>query len=220
MSSDSPRVANYLPHFFETEDPNRARELILTKTDTMSSEERWEKETPYLVEKILKELPLTGAELVMDYGCGIGRVAKSLVERVGCRILGVDISSTMRKMASEYVGTPAFRAIAPEHLDAELAQGLVVDHAYAIWVLQHAADIYAEIHRLQRSIKPHGRLYFVTAPGRCVPCDLGWVNDGIDMFDAITSHGFQELKRERMDLYPDNADPQRRLWCVTYERIE
>lgn len=218
MSSDSHRVANYLPNFFETEDPNRARELILTKTDTMSTEDRWQKETPYLVEKLLRDIPLARTDRVLDFGCGIGRVAKALVDRVGCQIVGVDISSSMRKMAADYVGTSAFRAISPEQLDAELTQGLLVDHAYAIWVLQHAADLYAEVRRLQRSVKPHGRLYFVTAPGRCVPCDLGWVNDGIDMFGAISSHGFRELKREKMDLYPDNGDPMRSLWCVTYER--
>ena len=219
MTSDSPRVANFLPHFFETDDPKRARELILTKSDTMSSDERWLRETPYLVEKMLREIPVSKTDLVLDFGCGIGRVAKSLMERVGCGVIGVDISSSMRKMAPEYVGAGAFRAISPEQLDAELAQGLVVDHAYAIWVLQHAADVYAEIRRLQQSVKPLGRLYFVTAPGRCVPCDLGWVNDGVDMFAAITAHGFRELKREKMDLYPDNGDPQKSLWCVTYERL-
>jgi SAM-dependent methyltransferase len=220
MSSDSNRVANYLPHFFETDDPKRARELILTNTESMSTEERWLKETPYLVGKIQHEIGISGTDVALDFGCGVGRVAKSLIEQAGCQVIGVDISSSMRRMAAEYVKDDRFRAISPEQLDAELTQGLTVSHAYAIWVLQHAADIYAEIRRLQKSVKLGGTFYFVTAPGRCVPCDLGWVNDGIDMFEAITSHGFRERRREKMDLYPDNGNPQKTLWCVTYERVE
>ena len=219
MASDSPRFANYLPHFFETDDPKRARELILTKSDTMSSDDRWLQETPYLVDKMLAEVPVLRTDTILDFGCGIGRVAKLVIERVGCSVLGVDISSSMRQMALEYVGGSAFRVISPEQLDGELERGLLVDHAYAIWVLQHAADVYTEIRRIQKCIKPHGRFYFVTAPGRCVPCDLGWVNDGVDMFAAISTNGFKELKREKMDLYPDDGDPQKSLWCVTYERV-
>ncbi len=219
MPSDSDRVAHFLPHFFETDDLRRARELILTNTESMSTEERWVKETPYLVEKMHREIPFSRNDVVLDFGCGIWRLAKSLVDGVGCRVIGVDISSSMRRMAAEYVGGSNFRAISPDQLDTEISQGLRFDHAYAVWVLQHAVDVYAEIRRLRDSVKPLGKLYFVTAPGRCVPCDLGWVNDGIDMFQAITSHGFRKLTREKMDLYPDHGDPQKSLWCVTYERI-
>lgn len=218
MAPDSPRYANFLPNFFETDDPKRARELILTKTDHASSEDRWMKETPYLLEKIGREILITENDTLLDYGCGIGRVAKALIERFRCRVIGVDISQSMRRMAAEYVASEKFRAISPEDLDRELSSGLQVNHGYAIWVIQHAADPFAEIRRLHQSITPGGKLYFVTAPGRCVPCDLGWVNDGIDMFAAMTSQGFKEMRREKMDLYPDNGDPQKSLWCVTYER--
>jgi ubiquinone/menaquinone biosynthesis C-methylase UbiE len=219
MSSDSPRYANYLPNFFETDDPKRARELILTKNFTMSSDERWEKETPYLLDKIDKALPISSEHLVLDYGCGIGRLAKAIIEKYRCRVLGIDISSSMRTMAESYVGSSLFRAIHPTQLDVELSSGLAVDHAYAVWVLQHTADPRQELRRLQHVVKPGGSLYIVNTAGRCVPCDLGWVNDGIDIYELMPTFSFQETHKEKMDLYPDENDPGKAHWLVTYQRV-
>lgn len=219
MCADSPRFANYLPHFFETEDPKRARELILTKNFTMSSDERWEKETPYLLDKISKALPLSSEHLVLDYGCGIGRLAKGIIEKYRCRVLGIDISSSMRTMAENYVSSTLFRAIHPTQLDVELSSGLTVDHAYAVWVLQHTADPHQELTRLQGAVKPGGNLYLVNTAGRCVPCDLGWVNDGIDIYGLMPTYGFRETHKEQMDLYPDGGDPGKAHWMVTYQRM-
>jgi len=237
MSEDTKRVANYIPTFFETEDPQRARELILTKNHSMSSEERWEKETPYLCDKLTTALAPTAESVLLDFGCGIGRLAKALIERHSCRIIGVDISASMRRMAEEYVASESFRVIAPETLDHECNPVPVqpvhqypecnpvpyavpcADHAYAVWVLQHTAHPHDEIRRIHRALKPGGKLYLVNAPGRCVPCDLGWVNDGIDIYSTVTELGFRQLHREKMDLYPDDNEPNRMHWCVTYERV-
>ena len=37
-------------------------------------------------------------ENVLDYGCGIGRIAKELILKTSCKVIGVDISESMRKM--------------------------------------------------------------------------------------------------------------------------
>ena len=223
MSEDTKRVANYIPTFFETEDPQRARELILTKNHSMSSEERWEKETPYLCDKLTTALAPTAESVLLDFGCGIGRLAKALIARHSCRIIGVDISASMRRMAEEYVASERFRVIAPETLDHECnpvpCAVTCADHAYAVWVLQHTAHPHDEIRRIHRALKPGGKLYLVNAPGRCVPCDLGWVNDGIDIYSTVTELGFHQIHREKMSLYPDDNDPNRIHWCVTYERV-
>jgi cyclopropane fatty-acyl-phospholipid synthase-like methyltransferase len=219
MPEDTKRVANYIPTFFETEDPQRARELILTKNHSMSSEERWEKETPYLCDKLTTALAPTAESVLLDFGCGIGRLAKALIERHACRIVGVDISASMRRMAEEYVASERFRVIAPETLDHECNPVPCADHAYAVWVLQHTAHPHEEIRRIHRALKPGGKLYLVNAPGRCVPCDLGWVNDGIDIYSTVTELGFRQLHREKMALYPDDNDPNRMHWCVTYQRL-
>ena len=219
MSSDSKPIATYISSFFETDDPQRARELILTKNYSMSSEERWEKETPYLSDKLTEALSPSSQSSILDFGCGIGRLAKALIDRHSCQIVGMDISASMRRMAEEYVRSDTFRVVAPEGLDEKSNSGPWADHAYAVWVLQHTAHPHDEIRRIHRALKPGGKLYLVNAPGRCVPCDLGWVNDGIDIYATLTQLGFRELHREKMDLYPDDNDPSRSHWCVTYERF-
>lgn len=219
MASDSDRVANYLPNFFECNDLGRAKELILTSNNSMSTDERWEKETPYISEKIGLECGLTDRSLVLDYGCGIGRIAKAVIQRYGCRVIGVDISASMRSMALEYVGSGQFSVFSPEDFDVLLKSGMKVDHSYAVWVLQHAVDPAAEMRRVQAATKVGGRFYVVSAPGRCVPCDLGWVNDGIDLFKTITDHGMRELKKEPLDIYPLDRDEKTMQFCLTYERV-
>ena len=219
MSSDSNRVANFLPNFFETSDPERARELILTKNFTMSTDERWQQETPYLCERLGLELGLKESDTVLDFGCGVGRLAKAIIEKYKCTVIGVDTSASMREMATGYVDSSRFRALSSEHLDAEVANGLKLNHGYAVWVLQHVADLKGELARLARSIAPQGGFYLVTAPGRCVPCDLGWVNDGADIFTLTTEAGFKEMKRERLTLYPQDDAAERPHWCVTYTRV-
>ncbi|MEY4669313.1 MAG: hypothetical protein RL518_2012 [Pseudomonadota bacterium] len=219
MPSDTKLVATYIADFFETEDPNRARELILTNNSSMDSNERWRRETPYLVDKISIALAPNATSVILDFGCGIGRLAKGLIERHSCQVIGVDISSSMRRMAQEYVQSELFRVMTPQGFDQESTAAPCVDQAYAVWVLQHAAHPYEEIKRIQRALKPGGTFYVVNAPKRCVPCDLGWVNDGIDIYSCITELGFRQTAREKMDLYPDNGDPNQAHWCVTYERL-
>jgi SAM-dependent methyltransferase len=41
--------------------------------------------------------------LVLDYGCGIGRIAKELIKQTGCHVIGVDISPSMLGLAYPYV---------------------------------------------------------------------------------------------------------------------
>ena len=41
----------------------------------------------------LDQLKLTSDSWVLDYGCGVGRLAKVMIEHYGCRVVGVDISS-------------------------------------------------------------------------------------------------------------------------------
>ena len=75
--------------------------IILTPEDGMSSVHRWKTETPYLMSLIEKHI-VNGAT-VLDYGCGIGRLAKPLIEKHSCDVIGVDISPNMRALAASCV---------------------------------------------------------------------------------------------------------------------
>ena len=88
----------YAPGIFETPDLVSAQAIILTPEPGTTTEERWRVETPYLAAQMAEHLDLNINSLVLDYGCGIGRLSKALIERTGCFVIGIDIAQRMREM--------------------------------------------------------------------------------------------------------------------------
>ena len=171
----------YNPDVFSVSDLSAAMQIILTP-EGASTEERWKTETPYLADLIGQQLEITPQSVLLDYGCGIGRMAKALIERHGCRVIGVDISASMRAMAAMYVDSNRFFACPPEMLDGLVERGLTVDLAISIWVLQHCLAPGEDIARIRRGLRPDGRLFVLNNIIRAGPTrEHGWVNDGIDL---------------------------------------
>lgn len=141
----------YDPACFDVANAAQARCIILTPEDS-TTDARWARETPYLTALLAEHLPLDEGSIVLDYGCGIGRLARELIAEFGCQVIGIDISPSMRSLAVEYVGSKRFRAVSPEELDCLLADGLTWEVAYSVWVLQHCRDPAEDIARIHR---PH-----------------------------------------------------------------
>ena len=137
----------------------QAKRIILTNEGGLDSEARWQTETPYLIELILRSFALGPDMVVLDYGCGIGRVAKAMIEVSGCSVVGLDISGSMRQLARDYVGSDRFIAVSPGQYDTMVAAGLRVNAAIAVWVLQHCLQPAEDIARIRRSIVPKGRIF-------------------------------------------------------------
>ena len=189
--SDKSRSASYHPDVFEVIDLDAAKRIILTDEQGTTSEERWRLETPYLVDEIGRELELGADSCVLDYGCGVGRLAKGLVERYGCSVVGVDISESMRELAEKYVGSSRFMAVDPQMLKARVAEGWRATHAFACWVLQHCLQPATDIACIDSALAPGGKLFVLNNNGRCVPTSAGWATDGVSV---------EELLRARFDV--------------------
>ena len=179
-------MATYYPQVFDAADEAAARAIILTdEGEGADTETRWARETPYLVELVRAHLRLGPESLVLDYGCGIGRMARALIAATGCRVVGVDISARMRALAAEHVADERFMAVSPAQLDGLLAHGLRADAALAVWVLQHCLAPAEDIARLRAALAPGGRLFVLNMPGRAVPAvqeaSFVWAADGIDV---------------------------------------
>lgn len=129
---------------------------------------------------------------VLDYGCGIGRVAKGLIEAFGCRVVGVDFSPSMRLLAPEYVLSERFTVWSLETLEKMTAKGFRADAAISLWVIQHVLYPADVIQRIERALRPGGLLYALNST-RCVPTDRGWVNDGFDVFTALRTAFHEEV---------------------------
>jgi len=104
----------------------------------------------------LERLRLNGDEVVLDAGCGSGRVTAELIARVPRgRAYGVDLSVAMVEHARASVGQRAtilhqdiVELALPEPVD------VVFSNATFHWVLDHEA-LFAALHR---TLRPEGRL--------------------------------------------------------------
>ncbi|WP_395672303.1 class I SAM-dependent methyltransferase [Phenylobacterium sp.] len=169
----------YNPRVFDVSDVESAKQIILTREPDASTEERWERETPYLAGLLAAHLTPNSGSLILDYGCGLGRLSKALIELCGCKVLGVDISADMRRLALDFVGSDKFSVISPEQFEEEVNSGLRVDGAVAVWVIQHVLDPVACIDTLARSLSSTGRLLVANTHQRCVPTvEKPWGKDG------------------------------------------
>ena len=109
---------------------------------------------------VLDRLPLRGDELVLDVGCGTGRLTEKLLDRLPRgRVLAIDLSANMLQVARDYL-RPSFGARIELAL-ADAAALPVCERADAIfstatfhWTLDHPV-LFRSLHR---ALKPGGCL--------------------------------------------------------------
>jgi SAM-dependent methyltransferase len=178
----------YDPAVFNVTDLSKAMQIILTPEGS-TTEQRWRVETPYVADLISQSIDITRGMVVLDYGCGIGRIAKELIDRHQCSVVGVDISPSMRALAVTYVQSDRFFACPPLMLGTMIERGVRFDAAVSIWVLQHCLQPADDISSLRRALKPEAGLFIVNNLYRAVPTrERGWANDGIDIKQMLTEN--------------------------------
>jgi len=117
---------------------------------------------------VLEQLPLAGDELVVDLGCGTGRLTAKLLERLPRgRVVAVDRSATMTRAAREYL-----TSLFPSQVDVVMADATAIPIAGAAdavfstatfhWIPSHEA-LFASIFR---ALKPGGRLVAQAGGGK------------------------------------------------------
>jgi len=178
----------YNPEIFDVRNISEARKIILTGEGS-TTDERWETETPHLVDQISNSMAISPESILIDYGCGIGRLARELIQRHGCHVIGVDISHSMRALSVDYVRSDRFLSCSPEMLDLLVKYGLVADGAISIWVLQHCLKPSEDIERIHRALKPGANVFILNNIHRAIPTrEKAWVNDGIDIKAMLARH--------------------------------
>jgi SAM-dependent methyltransferase len=195
-----PAPSDYSPEVFEARDLRSAKATILNAAPDMTTDQRWELETRNLVPELGRSFALDAESTLIDYGCGVGRLAKGLIDRYGCRVFGVDISAKMRELAPVYVASDLFTVCDPSSLDAMISDGFRADHAYACWVLQHCIAPHEDVERIRACLNPEGRLYVLNSMYRWLPTNSGWKADDISIeallsrsFDVIAKSGVRHL---------------------------
>jgi SAM-dependent methyltransferase len=163
-----------------------------------------------------EQLGLRGGELVLDYGCGIGRLARALIERYDVRVIGVDISPEMRAMAPPYVDSSSFSAVSRRVLQAMASSGFRADAALSVWVLQHCADPGEDIDLLAGSLRPGAPLLVVNTVRRAVPTkEIPWADDGRDV-RAELARRLKPVREGRLDPQVVTAHAADHTFWATY----
>ncbi len=106
--------------------------------------------------EVLERLPLEGDEVVLDAGCGSGRIAQALAERVPRgRVIAVDQSPSMVEAARKRLG-PDFDVRIADLLELELQEPLdaILSTATFHWIADHER-LFA---RLRAALRPGGKL--------------------------------------------------------------
>ena len=205
-------IDSYSPAVFDVGNLEDAKAIILTP-EGGTTDDRWAKETPYLASLCVEHLDLGPDKVVVDYGCGIGRMARELIRQTGCFVIGVDISPSMRALANVYVNSPGFLACAPEALPL---LGFKFDAAISVWVLQHCQTPQREIGLIKNGLNEGGKFLVVNNHGRAVPMRSGnWGTDGVDVRGLLTQQFkvVSELGTLPADIAPPGL-PEHTFWQV------
>ena len=158
-------------------------DLAFKNGRTQTTDERWEAETNAILNLIDQWFSINDSTVVMDFGCGTGRISKGLIERYGCKVYGVDASKSMLNVAMEYVDSPNFEPLVSTEL---YRLDIQVDLVISIWVLQHVKDLDKELNTIYHSLKLDGDLFLLNEYGRLVPTwEYGWAEDGLKITELI-----------------------------------
>lgn len=165
---------------FNIQNFREGQEMTVGAINGISTDARWLVETDIFRDGILTWISKEQAVKILDYGCGVGRLAKALLSaNDNIEILGVDQSPGMLEHAKSYVNSDRFKTM----LDSDfLSSSEQFDFGYCIYCLQH---IKAELVRpvIERLSKSTDTLLVVNSNTRmALP---NFIDDGINIINEL-----------------------------------
>ena len=174
----------YIKEVFDVVTFDQAKHVVLTSDP--NDPNKFEKETEFLIKVVSENLSLTDNSTVLDFGCGMGRVSKALINKFNCKVIGLDISASMLTFAKLYTANPTKFIGTHTYTESES-----VDFAFCILSLQHSEDPKKEIDNIINVLRPNGYLVLLNEKQRFVPSEVDpqnyivWKDDGFDIFGEM-----------------------------------
>ncbi len=111
---------------------------------------------------VVAEAGVTGADVVLEIGCGTGRVGAKLAPRCG-QWIGADVSQNMLDYAEEALGdlpNVSFRRLNGYDLEGVADESLDVVYCTGVFMHLDEWDRYRYVSEAYRVLRPGGRVYF------------------------------------------------------------
>lgn len=155
-----------LHNLFKPGTIEQAKDMVVGNCNGFSMQNRWEIETPLFAKAINKPLEIySSVTEILDYGCGVGRLAKEVLnQNPHCTVTGVDASSDMLEKSKEYVNSNRYSISFPWELDENKKFDLI----YCVYVLQHVPSIEIReiLARIFYHLKDEGKFVYCSSDYR------------------------------------------------------
>lgn len=188
---------------FKPKSFDEGKHAVVGDCNGMTMQERWDQETPLFAKEILSHVKKEKS-YILDYGCGVGRLAKAIVGVSNSNVIGVDASTQMLSEAKEYVNNKRFDVRSPHELAHFTPK---FDVAYCIYVLQHvpAIEIRDILSRIHFHLKENGVFIYCSSDYRmAINFDKpGFFDDrclGVNLRDEIS-----RLFVQKSELFSDDT---------------
>lgn len=178
----------YNPNLFTPKDLNHAKDIVITPDPVDPL--KFENFTNEAIKIITNANIINETSCVVDFGCGMGRMSKAIIDTFKCEVIGVDINLPMLKLATMYVNNPN-KFVTCNSIDKDDS----IDVCLAMFVIQHVLDPKLEIKKIADILKPNGYLVLLNEPNvRLVPggqaedSSIIWFTDGFDIYPEVEKY--------------------------------
>lgn len=148
-------IKDYNKDFFIPKSFDDAKRIVLGHGDT-ETPEKWEVETNWIKDLFIEKKFIDKNSIVLDWGVGIGRLSKMLIDTFDCEVIGVDINNEMLSYAKNYIASDKFTGILSDDLhklDKKCTQVI------AVWALQHSVFINEDIKKIYNATVDNSKMF-------------------------------------------------------------
>jgi SAM-dependent methyltransferase len=157
----------YNPDFFTPKDLDDAKRIVLGH-GVSETKSKWIIETMWTKNILSSKNLIDKDSIVLDWGCGIGRLSKMIIEEFGCRVVGVDINQKMLDYARENVKSEKFIT---STVDDFKKDNTVFTTAIAVWALQHSITPDEDLELIKNRLTDAGSLFVFEEINPTIPTD-------------------------------------------------